>query len=526
MPDPYSASRPCATAIANQSFPVPLLTLDSVSLAYGHLPLFEAADLRVEAGERIALIGRNGDREVEPAEGGLGRSSSGRGRRLARAGPADRPARAGRAGRRRPRRSSTRWRTGLARSARSSPTTIAWRCGSPRPRTPRRSARLGELQHELEERDGWRLEQRVEIVLSRLSLPADRPMQELSGGWRRRALLGKALVSDPDLLLLDEPTNHLDIDAIQWLEDHLRGFAGALLFVTHDRAFLSTLATRIVELDRGTLTSWPGSYAQYLEKKAAALGAEAGALASPRQEAREGGSVAAAGGEGAAHPQRRARARPHGAARAARRLAGAERDGADGDRRDRHLGQARVRGRSRQQGARRQPRGSRLLAADPPRRSHRPHRPERVGQDDAAAAARGDAGARRGGGAPGHASADCVLRSAARGARSRADRRRHRQQRQRHRRRQRRVAARHRLPGRFPVSTRARAVAGEAALGRGAEPPACWRACSRGPPTCWCSTSRPTIWTSRRWSCSKSWSAPSTAPCCSSATTGRSWTTS
>ena len=103
-------------------------------------------------------------------------------------------------------------------------------------------------------------------------------MRELSGGWRRRTLLGKALVSDPDLLLLDEPTNHLDIDAIQWLEDHLRNFAGALLFVTHDRTFLSTLATRIVELDRGRLTSWPGSYPDYLEKKAGALSAEAGAL--------------------------------------------------------------------------------------------------------------------------------------------------------------------------------------------------------------------------------------------------------
>ena len=122
-------------------------------------------------------------------------------------------------------------------------------------------ARLGELQHQLEERDGWRLEQKVELVVSRLALPADRPMRELSGGWRRRALLGKALVSEPDLLLLDEPTNHLDIDAIRWLEDFLRDFAGAVLFVTHDRAFLAALATRIVELDRGRLTSWPGSYA-------------------------------------------------------------------------------------------------------------------------------------------------------------------------------------------------------------------------------------------------------------------------
>ena len=100
-------------------------------------------------------------------------------------------------------------------------------------------------------------------------------MRELSGGWRRRALLGKALVSEPDLLLLDEPTNHLDIDAIQWLEEYLRDYPGALLFVTHDRAFLDALATRIVELDRGRLTSWPGSYATYLEKKAAALETEA-----------------------------------------------------------------------------------------------------------------------------------------------------------------------------------------------------------------------------------------------------------
>jgi ATP-binding cassette subfamily F protein uup len=143
-------------------------------------------------------------------------------------------------------------------------------------------ARLGDLQHQLEKHDGWRLEQKVEMVVSRLALPAEQPLRELSGGWRRRTLLGKALVSEPDLLLLDEPTNHLDIEAIRWLEEYLRTFSGALLFVTHDRAFLSALATRIVELDRGRLTSWPGpstdagqAYQLYLEKKAAALNAEA-----------------------------------------------------------------------------------------------------------------------------------------------------------------------------------------------------------------------------------------------------------
>jgi ATP-binding cassette subfamily F protein uup len=135
--------------------------------------------------------------------------------------------------------------------------------------------RLGTLQHELEERDGWRLEQKVEMVVSRLSLPADRRLSDLSGGWRRRVLLGKALVSEPHLLLLDEPTNHLDIAAIQWLEDYLRNSGSALLFVTHDRAFLSALATRIIEIDRGSLVSWPGRYAEYLEKKDAALEQEA-----------------------------------------------------------------------------------------------------------------------------------------------------------------------------------------------------------------------------------------------------------
>jgi len=135
--------------------------------------------------------------------------------------------------------------------------------------------RLGALQHELEERDGWRLEQKVETVISRLSLPADRRLSDLSGGWRRRVLLGKALVSEPHLLLLDEPTNHLDIAAIRWLEEYLRTSPSALVFVTHDRAFLSTLATRIVEIDRGRVLSWPGRYAEYLEKKAAAIEQEA-----------------------------------------------------------------------------------------------------------------------------------------------------------------------------------------------------------------------------------------------------------
>jgi ATP-binding cassette subfamily F protein uup len=254
---------------------LPLLSLDRVSLSFGHLPLFEDASLRIEAGERICLIGRNGtgkssllrviSGEVPPDRGSVWRAP---GLRLSRLdqdvpGAADRTvfdevaAGLGELG------------ALVAQYHRVAAEVSQAHVGL---------ERLGELQHQLEERDGWRLEQRVETVVSRLSLPADRSLGELSGGWRRRALLGRALVSDPDLLLLDEPTNHLDIDAIRWLEDYLREFPGALLFVTHDRTFLAALATRIVDLDRGALTSWPGSYASYLEKTAAAEEAEGRAV--------------------------------------------------------------------------------------------------------------------------------------------------------------------------------------------------------------------------------------------------------
>ncbi|WP_455223327.1 ATP-binding cassette domain-containing protein [Kaarinaea lacus] len=131
--------------------------------------------------------------------------------------------------------------------------------------------KLSQLQQQLEHHDGWSLDQKISTVCSQLELPVDELFADLSGGTQRRVLLAKALVSDPDLLLLDEPTNHLDIERIQWLEEFLINFRGTLIFVTHDRLFLQHLASRIVELDRGILTSYPGNYEKYEVAKQKAL---------------------------------------------------------------------------------------------------------------------------------------------------------------------------------------------------------------------------------------------------------------
>jgi ABC transport system ATP-binding/permease protein len=135
-------------------------------------------------------------------------------------------------------------------------------------------ADLERVQHLIESAGGWQMQQRVEMVLSRLGLDPDAAAAERSGGYKRRILLARALVNEPDLLLLDEPTNHLDIESIGWLEEFLLEFRGAILFITHDRRFLDTLATRIIELDRGRVTDWPGDYKTYLARRQAELDAE------------------------------------------------------------------------------------------------------------------------------------------------------------------------------------------------------------------------------------------------------------
>jgi ATP-binding cassette subfamily F protein uup len=223
---------------------VPLVSLDGVDVAYGHLPLLEQASLQIEPRERVAVIGRNGsgkstllkviNGELPPDGGSVWRQPGLKTARLEQDVPL----------------SSTRSVFDVVAEGHT---------------------------HHLDEDEAWLRDHHVDLVLSRLELPADAVVDTLSGGWRRRVLLARALVGQPDVLLLDEPTNHLDIDAIRWLEDFLAEYRGAVVFVTHDRAFLRRLATRIVELDRGALTSWPGDYETYLRRKEESLGAEAAA---------------------------------------------------------------------------------------------------------------------------------------------------------------------------------------------------------------------------------------------------------
>ena len=249
-----------------------LLRLDKVSLAYGSRPLLDQVSLRLDEGEHVGLIGRNGEgkssllrlvrQEAEPDAGSLWVKPGARVAHLAQDVvllSGETVAQIVTAGLPHQGEALAEYQTLAAQGLHS----------------PAQRRRLDELHHALDAAGGWQLERRVATVTSRLQLDPGARFDELSGGWRRRALLARALVSEPDILLLDEPTNHLDIEAIEWLEQFLHDFAGALLFVSHDRTFINRLATRIVELDRGSLTATLGNYDDYARIKAQQLQAEA-----------------------------------------------------------------------------------------------------------------------------------------------------------------------------------------------------------------------------------------------------------
>jgi len=245
-----------------------LVNAKNIYHSFGDQPLLDSTNLTIETGERICLVGRNGagkstllkmlSREIKPDDGEFNFARDIRIAELKQEVPDSLEG-------------SVYDCVALGLGNLAAVITewhhLALAAASDADVLPR----LQQLQDTIEANSAWNLENRVSTSISRLGLPADMPFSQLSGGMKRRVLLGQALVAEPDLLLLDEPTNHLDIDSIVWLEEFLRQFRGSLLFITHDRSFLQALATRIVDLDRGKLTSWPGDYNNYLALKAAQL---------------------------------------------------------------------------------------------------------------------------------------------------------------------------------------------------------------------------------------------------------------
>jgi len=244
---------------------MPLLRLDNISLSYGYLPLLAHVQFQIDAGERVCLVGRNGTGKTTllrvitgdavPEAGEVWVQDGLRVAHLEQEVPPDKE--------------QTIFEVVASGLGELGKLLFEYHKETQKAAATERPSldELGKLDARIGLLSGWNLNQKVETVLTRLALPPDKPMKACSGGVRRQVMLAKALVGEPDLLLLDEPTNHLDISTIIWLEKFLLGFRGALIFITHDRSFLRHLATRIVELDRGMLNSYPGDFDVYLRKK-------------------------------------------------------------------------------------------------------------------------------------------------------------------------------------------------------------------------------------------------------------------
>jgi ATP-binding cassette subfamily F protein uup len=255
---------------------MPLVTSSAACLAFGHLPLLDHADLNLDAGERVALIGRNGSGKSSLLAAISGNAHLDDGDIWRRPGlrmawvaqePAFPPA-------------ATVLEAVIAGMERATELIRRWHQVSHRLADApddhdRLLAEMNDLQHELEMLGAWSAASQAERAIERFGLDGDARVDTLSGGQKKRLALARALAAEPELLLLDEPTNHLDLAAIEWLEDLLRSANVTLLFITHDRRFLDRVATRIVELDRGRLTSFPGSFADYQTRKSEMLRDEA-----------------------------------------------------------------------------------------------------------------------------------------------------------------------------------------------------------------------------------------------------------
>jgi ATP-binding cassette subfamily F protein uup len=251
-----------------------LIQLKNASILFGQPPLIDGADLNIQTQERVCILGRNGSGKSTLLQVLSGEIKIDDGQRIV-AGetvisrlPQDPPEH-----------TNTRIFDYVAEGLGENADLItAYHAQADLVATDyseKALLKLQDLQEQLDANNAWQLEQRIENVLTQLQLPANKLLSDLSGGWRRKAALARALVSQPDVLLLDEPTNHLDIDMVKWLEKTLISFTGTLVFISHDRSFIRNLATRIIDIDRGQVTSYPVTYDKYLEQKAHDLEVEA-----------------------------------------------------------------------------------------------------------------------------------------------------------------------------------------------------------------------------------------------------------